>query len=116
MKTVYNKSTFEVIGCEPNPKETDELGVTEMMCTENFIKACFNGEAFYEGADSNSLSEKKQTKISEIKAEARRKLLPTDWYVIRSLERNIPVPENISNARAIILADCDALVDDILNT
>ena len=46
--------------------------------------------------------------IRQTKETANTLLAPTDWYVIRQLERNIEVPENIASYRAEVLAVSDA--------
>ena len=46
--------------------------------------------------------------IRQTKETANTLLAPTDWYVIRQLERNIEVPEDIASYRAEVLAVSDA--------
>lgn len=55
MVTLYNKQTQEVMCCKDSFEETNEIGVTSMICTESFIKAMFDGNVFYEGADANEI-------------------------------------------------------------
>jgi hypothetical protein len=45
--------------------------------------------------------------IRQTKETANTLLAPTDWYVIRQLERNIEVPEDIAEFRAEVLAVSD---------
>lgn len=45
--------------------------------------------------------------ISQTKETANTLLAPTDWYVLRSFERGIEVPENIASYRAAVLAVSD---------
>ena len=42
--------------------------------------------------------------IAEVKAEAARRLAPTDWYVIRAAEGGTPVPSDVLAYRAAVRA------------
>jgi hypothetical protein len=54
---------------------------------------------------SESLTKLKEQKIDQLNYFTKAKLEKTDWYYIRKLDRNIDVPQEIENARAIILND-----------
>lgn len=54
---------------------------------------------------TQTLSELKEIKISNLKAYYNRKLSETDWYIIRSQE-GIPVPQNILDAREVLRNEC----------
>ena len=69
MKTTYYKNSGKVIGCEPNAKETSEIGVTDMMCTTRFIEPHFDGKVFYEGAKPESIAADKNDRIAAVRAE-----------------------------------------------
>jgi len=45
--------------------------------------------------------------IRQTKETANSLLAPTDWYVVRSFERNIEVPENVAEFRAAVLQVSD---------
>ena len=55
-----------------------------------------------------SLSELKELKINQLKFNTTNKLKETDWYIIRSIERNIDIPQEIIDERESILIDYDA--------
>lgn len=55
-----------------------------------------------------SLSELKELKINQLKFNTTNKLKETDWYIIRSIERNIDIPQEITDERELILSDFDA--------
>tara|TARA_Y100000004_G_C8905320_1_gene408398 strand:+ start:582 stop:1046 length:465 start_codon:yes stop_codon:yes gene_type:complete len=52
---------------------------------------------------SETLAELKENKIKYLQEHTNSLLLTTDWYYIRKLDRNIDVPQEIEDARAIIL-------------
>src|SRR5210317_1883464 len=52
---------------------------------------------------SETLAELKQQKINQLNYNTKAKLEITDWYYIRKLDRNIDVPQEVEDERAIIL-------------
>jgi len=46
--------------------------------------------------------------IAQVKENANKSLLATDWYVIRKAERNIDIPAEILAERSQIISDCEA--------
>ena len=60
-----------------------------------------------------SLSELKLNKIESLRNDTNNKLAETDWYVIRSAERSIDIPQDIQDARAAILSNHDTSESDI---
>lgn len=54
---------------------------------------------------SESLDELKQTKISELKNIYNRKLVQTDWYIIRAQE-GTAAPQSILDDRSALRTDC----------
>ena len=67
---------------------------------------------------AQTLTKLKEVKINQIKFNTTNKLKETDWYIIRSIERGIDVPQEITNQRELILSDFDAKEIEInaLNT
>lgn len=67
---------------------------------------------------AQTLTKLKEIKINQIKFNTTNKLKETDWYIIRSIERGIDVPQEITNQRELILSDFDAKEIEInaLNT
>jgi len=62
---------------------------------------------------SETLEELKQNKINSVKRKVMTQLSSTDWYIIRKLERNIDIPENIKQERTAILAKHDEQIAEI---
>jgi len=52
---------------------------------------------------SETLAELKKQKLNTLSSNTRSKLSTTDWYYIRKLDRNIDVPQEVEDQRAIIL-------------
>ena len=52
---------------------------------------------------SETLAELKEQKLNELNYNTKAKLENTDWYYIRKLDRNIDVPQEVEDERAIIL-------------
>jgi len=46
--------------------------------------------------------------IAQAKDNANKALAATDWYVIRKVERDVAIPEEVLTERAQIIADCEA--------
>jgi hypothetical protein len=46
--------------------------------------------------------------IAQTKDNANKALAATDWYVIRKVERDVAIPEEVLTERAQIIADCEA--------
>ena len=57
---------------------------------------------------AQTLTKLKEVKINQIKFNTTNKLKETDWYIIRSIERGIDVPQEITDQRELILSDFDA--------
>ena len=51
---------------------------------------------------SETLAELKKQKLNQLKYNTKAKLENTDWYYIRKLDRNIDVPQEVEDERAII--------------
>ena len=52
---------------------------------------------------SETLAELKEQKLNDLNNNTQYKLQETDWYYIRKLDRNIDVPQQVEDERAIIL-------------
>ena len=62
-----------------------------------------------------TLSELKENKINQLKNYTNLKLSPTDWYVIRQIERSIDIPQDIQDERSSILTSYDEQIIEINN-
>jgi hypothetical protein len=68
----------------------------------DFIKPKWNGSEYYESATIEEIDAKKQIEIEELKAMQFQELSITDWYVIRFVEKGIPIPAEILEQRQAI--------------
>ncbi|MDX9703949.1 MAG: hypothetical protein RBU23_13035 [Candidatus Auribacterota bacterium] len=55
----------------------------------------------------------KAAKIKQAKQRANTLLQPTDWYVIRQMERNEAIPENVATNRLAIVTRCNQIEGEI---
>ena len=62
---------------------------------------------------SESLSELKEGKINSFKLEVKNLLDDTDWYITRSVERNIDIPQEIQDERAGLLNQIDTVESEV---
>jgi gas vesicle protein len=56
---------------------------------------------------TESLDELKKNKIQQLKSLANQKLQPTDWYIIRKIEKGSSIPDNIQTQRNNIKSQVD---------
>lgn len=75
---------------------TEELG--ELYLEDNKYYYTVNAKTW-----SETLAELKENKINHLQEYTNSLLLSTDWYYIRKLDRNIDVPQEVEDQRAIIL-------------
>lgn len=62
---------------------------------------------------NETLAELKESKIESLRDYTNKKLAETDWYVIRNAERDIDIPQDIQDARALVLSNHDTSESDI---
>ena len=62
-----------------------------------------------------TLVELKENKIDQLKNYTNTKLGPTDWYIIRQIERSIDIPQDIQDERSSILTSHDEQIIEINN-
>jgi len=86
---------FEVVDPQYDPA-TEELG--ELYLEDNKYYYTVIQKTW-----SETLSELKANKINDLNNNTQYKLQETDWYYIRKLDRNIDVPQEVEDERAIIL-------------
>ena len=98
-------------------EEAKEYGFYDVVnpdfdnATQNFGDIYFdeNNEVFtYSVEDivfNETLAELKERKIESLKEYTNEKLSETDWYVIRKVERDIDIPQDIQDARNTILSE-----------
>lgn len=98
---------YDLISPEFNIK-TQELSNIVFDSESNAYKYIINNLTW-----SETLTELKNNKIDELKVKTNAKLASTDWYVIRNLERNIDIPQDIQDERSSILTLHDEQIDEI---
>ena len=75
----------------------DSEGNTKTVFTYDVSKKTF----------TESLNELKKNKVQELKSLANQKLQPTDWYIIRKIEKGSSIPDNIQTQRDNIKSQVD---------
>ena len=60
-----------------------------------------------------SVAKAKIMKIDKVKQKGYTRLLTTDWYYIRKLEKDIAIPDAIATSRALIKTKMDKFESDI---
>ena len=106
-----------------SPEEREAIGITEQPDSPvydqryywgydsegNLIPKQLEDEIITpEEGESYTQTGLKTQHIRQTKETANTLLAPTDWYVVRKLERDIEIPENIVSYRAEVLAVSDA--------
>ena len=61
-----------------------------------------------------TLAEEKAKKIKQVKQQCEQLLSPTDKWVLRKFERNIEIPQESQEERALILSECNRKEAEIL--
>lgn len=90
-----------------SPQEREAIGITEQPDPPVY------DQRYYWGYDQDGnlipkdLEQLKEQHIRQTKETANTLLAPTDWYVVRKLERDIEIPENIVEFRAEVLVVSD---------
>ena len=89
-------------------EEKEAIGITEVA------DAPIVDDRFYWSADNpKDLDQLKSQWIAQIKDTTNKLLAATDWMVIRKVERNIDIPENIVAYRKAVIDECVRLESDI---
>lgn len=82
----------------------------------NTVEASYSGTAKQlDDVTENEVTTKglKSQFVAQIKSGANSILQPTDWMVIRKVERDVAVPADVTTFRAAVVAECTRLVDAI---
>lgn len=72
-----------------------------------------DGEPTGETEKRYKIADIKASKIAEIKSKAGKMLEPTDWQVIRKVERDIDIDTDVATERAGILTEADRLEAEV---
>jgi len=86
-----------------NGQLVSDWQLTEILPNENLLKPIWNGSEWIEGATPEEIAEQELEKQKLLKQQQYEELLETDWYVIRFIERGIPIPEEITQQRQEII-------------
>jgi hypothetical protein len=101
---IYDSNNNEIILKDGNPDY--ELMLQWQQNEGTFIE--FDGTI-------EELEQLNQKKIQELKKLQYEELLPTDWYFVRLIEKNITIPEEILNEREQIRIKYNNLINEINN-
>ena len=72
-----------------------------------------DGEPTGETEKRYKIADIKAEKIAQIKSQAGKLLQPTDWQVVRKMERDIDIDADVVTERADILAEADRLETEV---
>jgi hypothetical protein len=103
MKSVYNLETGFFVGNFPINELPENSAFADINYQLQFIVGKWNGTEWVEGATAEEIAEQELEQQKLLKQQQYEELLLTDWYVIRFLERGIPIPEEITQQRQEIL-------------
>lgn len=95
VEVLEEEGFYEVVDPQYDPA-IEELG--ELYLEDNKYYYTVNAKTWTE-----TLVELKENKINDLNNNTQYKLQETDWYYIRKLDRNIDVPQQVEDKRAIIL-------------
>lgn len=73
------------------------------------VEANSTVEASYSGT-AKDLDGLKSGNVAQMKAHANSMMAPTDWMIIRKVDRNVDVPAEVTAFRAAVVAECTRLV------
>jgi hypothetical protein len=95
VEVLEEEGFYEVVDPQYDPA-IEELG--ELYLEDNKYYYTVNAKTW-----TKTLAELKENKINDLNNNTQYKLQETDWYYIRKLDRNIDVPQEVEDERAIIL-------------
>lgn len=94
-------------------KEIVTYDVTDIDFSQEVDILDENGDPTGETEKRYKIADIKASKIAEIKSKAGELLKPTDWQVIRQVERNVDIDAEVATERASILAEADRLEAEV---
>jgi len=114
VKPSYNSSTQEKGGLYfDEASSVVTYAVTDIDFNQEIAIIGEDGEPTGETEKRYKIADIKASKIAEIKSRANQRLLPTDWQVIRKLERDIDIDTDVSEERASVLAEASRLEAEV---
>lgn len=93
-------------------KEKLEIGIIEVPDEDTY----FDERFYWNKGNPKDLADLKVWWINQVKSTCGILLSSTDWYIIRKVERNIEVPEQITATRLAIINESNRLEIDITAT
>ena len=85
------------------PEEKAAIGITEVPDAPVYNQEYFWGYDEDGNLIPKDLEQLKELHIQRVKQTANGNLQPTDWYVIRKLERDIDIPVGIASFRSAVI-------------
>ena len=99
-----------------NPKLLEDREEVDENGDPMFVKVLgeVNGEPAMVDSDERLVTKGLKSQwIAQVKDTAGKMLAQTDWYIIRSTERQVAVPETVALYRAAVVAEADRLEEAI---
>lgn len=100
------------------PEQKQELGLEEVITTNMpkndqyyWVSQQFNEATLTYINTPKDLEDIRKNQINNINQVAYTLLQPTDWYVTRLMERQIPIPADISTYRQSIVDTCNSTIN-----
>ena len=125
-ETIEAEGFYDIVKPSYDPQTQNRGGLqwdeSKKIFTFPVTDIDFNQEVDVIGEDGEPTGEKekrykivdiKEQKLSEIKSKAGKLLEPTDWQVIRKMERDIDIDTDVATERAEILAEADRLEAEV---
>jgi hypothetical protein len=88
---------------------------TELIVDTTFKKPKWFNNKWIEGMSKEDITLNNQSKINYLNKLQHEELILTDWYYIRFLETEIPIPEEIIQQRQEIRNKYNTLINEINN-
>ena len=102
MQTIYNKLTNKVVSVETNFEETEEFGVTDLLCNESFLIAKFNpiSNEFYESAKDEEIAQVEKQRYNELDIEYTQRISElVEKHVQKNIIDGTPIPKEVLEER-----------------
>ena len=97
-------------------EQREQLGIIEKVeqarPDDRYYWVTENGDGTYTST-AKDLAVLKQTFVAQIKDTANKLLAPTDWQVIRKIERNVDIDTDVASFRAAVIDKCADLESKI---
>ena len=107
-------------------EEKNAVGITEVPDPEPYDDRFYWGHDNPKQLDDKTVKPKdgasyvqrglKYTWTLQIKDTANKLLTPTDWMIIRKVERNVAVPDAVTAYRAAVIAECARIIEAVQNS